>query len=226
MATLTLAWVAPATMLWFGWLSAPKSADTWWTDGIRGGHYVREHHALWDRLDFRRIIFVGPVEEKPYYRQNAPPEWAAVVSLDQREGFEEVVTTATGWPWRCFHGENWVDWTPPEPGAGPMPSFAMKDGVLTVVPPPAWTPENPRGLWVLERGGTAVGEIPFLPMWAGLAGNAAVFAGVWLVPLVGIGVVRRRLRKRGGRCVGCGYDRRGLAAGAACPECGRGSGAA
>lgn len=223
--TLVLAWVVPAVMMYFGWLSATKSADTRWTDGTRGGHYIREHYALWDRLDFRRIIFVGTVEELPYYRQNEPPAWAAVVSLDQREGFEEVVTTAMGWPWRCFRGENWVDWTPPEPGASLL-SFTVQDGTLTAVPPPAWAPENPRGLWVLERGAQRVGEIPFLPIWAGLAGNTAVFAAACLVPMVGVGVVRRRLRKRGGKCLGCGYDRRGLAVGAACPECGRGSGAA
>lgn len=227
--TLLVAWAVPTVMLWFGWLSAPKSADTWWTDGNRGGHYVREHHALWDRLDFRRIIFVGTVEELPYYRQNEPPAWAAVVSLDQREGFEEVVTTATGWPWRCFRGENWVDWSPPEPADPNLTplNFTMQDGKLVQGPAPAaWSAERPRGLWRIERGGQVVASVPVMPMWVGLVGNLAVFAGLFLLPVVGFGVVRRWSRRRGGRCAGCGYDRNGLASEAPCPECGAGSAAA
>jgi hypothetical protein len=50
----------------------------------------------------------------------------------------------------------------------------------------------------------------------------------WLVVtaptvLMWIGVWRRRGRGRAGCCSGCGYDRKGLAQEAACPECGAGA---
>lgn len=46
---------------------------------------------------------------------------------------------------------------------------------------------------------------------------------IWILaaPLIGFGVWARR-RALGGRCVECGYDLRGLRAGAVCPECGKG----
>jgi len=60
---------------------------------------------------------------------------------------------------------------------------------------------------------------PFLPVWPGFAINtlfyAAIAWGLWLIPPA----IRRRLRRRAGKCVKCGYDRRGLPEGAPCPEC-------
>ncbi|HVU62889.1 MAG TPA: hypothetical protein VHC70_02840, partial [Phycisphaerales bacterium] len=59
-----------------------------------------------------------------------------------------------------------------------------------------------------------------LPLWQPtvLAG-AAVLALLW-PELILLLAFRSRRRRRLGRCVKCGYDRAGLAAGAACPECG------
>jgi hypothetical protein len=62
------------------------------------------------------------------------------------------------------------------------------------------------GLWAL---GVLVIVAPLVLV---VAGPAAVVE--W------IGRVRKRARARRGLCASCGYDRRGLGADAACPECG------
>ncbi|MFI4881408.1 MAG: hypothetical protein ACIAQU_02360 [Phycisphaerales bacterium JB064] len=62
--------------------------------------------------------------------------------------------------------------------------------------------------------------LPLLPLWPGFLINTLFYALLlfiaWRTPIF----VRRTLRRRRGRCVGCGYDRDGLDPGAACPECG------
>ena len=62
--------------------------------------------------------------------------------------------------------------------------------------------------------------LPLRPIWRGLVGDAAVYAGVWGAMLFGPGAARRWWRRRGGRCVSCGYALEGLAEGSVCPECG------
>lgn len=78
----------------------------------------------------------------------------------------------------------------------------------------------------IQRGGSGVGvsiaPTHLLPL--GLIANAAafglLFGGLCLLPRA-VGFIRENCRRRSGRCVSCGYDRRGLLAGtAACPECG------
>lgn len=62
---------------------------------------------------------------------------------------------------------------------------------------------------------------PYRPIWPGFLVNTALFSMSWLFVLLVPGAVRRARRRRAGRCVACGYDRRGLAdAVAPCPECG------
>ncbi len=54
----------------------------------------------------------------------------------------------------------------------------------------------------------------FVPLWIPFLVSAVATLAIWKWP---DSAVRRR---RSGRCVECGYDRRGLVVGAACPECG------
>jgi hypothetical protein len=63
-----------------------------------------------------------------------------------------------------------------------------------------WNPEDER--------------MVFVPLWAPLACSGAATGLLWWPD------VRRRWRRRSRRCASCGYDRRGLAADAKCPECG------
>ena len=64
-------------------------------------------------------------------------------------------------------------------------------------------------------------SFPVRPIVAGFAANTAIFAAAWWVLLSGA-FIRAALRRRRGLCPRCGYDRAGLAEGAACPECGAG----
>lgn len=68
-------------------------------------------------------------------------------------------------------------------------------------------------------------HLPLRPLWVGLAADVLVLgaAGVLLLEAAAFG--RRAWRRRLGRCACCGYDRRGGAVGAVCPECGGCSGA-
>jgi hypothetical protein len=70
-----------------------------------------------------------------------------------------------------------------------------------------------------DPGHQMIKAIPIIPIWPGFAINtlfyAAIAWGLWQVPLA----IRRRRRRSLNRCVKCGYDLNGLAAGAACPEC-------
>ncbi len=61
--------------------------------------------------------------------------------------------------------------------------------------------------------------IPLRPLWPGFAVNTVFYAAL-LWPLIsGPFALRRRIRRKRGLCVACGYDLRGnLSAG--CPECG------
>jgi hypothetical protein len=69
----------------------------------------------------------------------------------------------------------------------------------------------------------AFGEWPRLPYRViplGFALNTLFYAAVLLGAVECVAFARRRVRHRKGRCPSCGYDRVGLAAGSACPECG------
>jgi hypothetical protein len=69
--------------------------------------------------------------------------------------------------------------------------------------------------------GPCAPSLPLAPLWPGFALDTVFYAaiawGLYQLPLA----IRRRRRRHSDSCVKCGYDRRGLAVGAACPECGR-----
>jgi hypothetical protein len=81
---------------------------------------------------------------------------------------------------------------------------------------------------VLVRGGAGLSmrsydfrAIPLRADWPGLLADSALLAGLWGVILFAPRLVRPWLRRRRGRCPGCGYDlKHSLASG--CPECGWG----
>lgn len=64
--------------------------------------------------------------------------------------------------------------------------------------------------------------LPLLPLWPGFAINTIFYALLLFLAWRTPGLIRRAVRRRRGRCVRCGYDRSGLDAGEACPECGTG----
>jgi hypothetical protein len=60
----------------------------------------------------------------------------------------------------------------------------------------------------------------YRPWWPGLISNFAIFAAAFGVGRFTLAGMMRTHRRRRSRCVCCGYDRRGLAVAAVCPECG------
>jgi hypothetical protein len=72
----------------------------------------------------------------------------------------------------------------------------------------------------LDPDSTSSPSLPLEPIWPGFALNTFFYAalawGLWQIPLA----IRRRSRRRAGKCVKCGYDLRATPAGSPCPECG------
>lgn len=113
---------------------------------------------------------------------------------------------AAGWPMRALVCES--DEGTPEPvtklaiapptrGGFSLPYHVIRDGATIFLPR----------------------ALPYRPLWLGFAVNTVLYSALWM-PALCAGVIRRAWRLRHGRCLACGYDRRGLAAGARCPECG------
>jgi hypothetical protein len=71
-------------------------------------------------------------------------------------------------------------------------------------------------------GGWQLFIIPWGVQPLGLLGNLAVWSGLVWVFTGGTALFVQARRRRGGRCINCGYDRRGAPALSPCPECGRG----
>lgn len=116
--------------------------------------------------------------------------------------------TQSGFPFRCVAARvSWEFWSSGSPIGYVTPErideeFRLPDG---------------RGVGI---------RVPWRPLWPGLVANSAIYG----VLAFGLFVVLRRilrrfdprpwLRRRRGLCGECGYNRRGVPSGAACPECG------
>ncbi|MFM9958667.1 MAG: hypothetical protein ACKVZJ_11365 [Phycisphaerales bacterium] len=74
------------------------------------------------------------------------------------------------------------------------------------------------------RTGVDIGSkrYPLFPVWPGFAINTLFYAAIVASICLGLTRLRAARRNRAGRCPACGYDRRGLADGTPCPECGQG----
>jgi hypothetical protein len=62
-------------------------------------------------------------------------------------------------------------------------------------------------------------SLPILPLWPGFLVDTAFWGGAAFLVCSVPGFVRRRARRRRGRCVRCGYELAGVGGGV-CPECG------
>lgn len=104
-----------------------------------------------------------------------------------------LIFYTAGWPFRCVEGSTALQVYGEDSGG-------------------EWS----HGLIRPERGT----RIVYRPAWFGLIANTTIYAAAVLGVLALVGTRADRRRRRG-CCEACGYDRRGLAAGAPCPECGR-----
>jgi hypothetical protein len=144
----------------------------------------------------------------PIKTHDGPPAWGTFASGSAPDPDQTSATVGTdhgfGWPrpalWYTVHGAY-------------LGNYAIAteiQGGYLLTPPST-----------LDVRAYGFRAIPTRPYWPGIIGNTALFAGAWAVLLLMPGLLRRRLRRRRGRCPACGYDLCGLA-GSGCPECGAG----
>lgn len=158
----------------------------------------------------------GPIPERRPPEAGVSP-WAAATLLPwgrsapwPRDHWEGRVVRGAGWPMIALWHE--YSWRPdPHPRFAPNNGEFLTPGGLRIEPsagtPGAWPVRYPRAL-------------PLRPAMPGLAVNTALFAAAWLGLLVGPPRARRWLRRRRGRCGGCGYSLLGRRGDSPCPECG------
>jgi hypothetical protein len=111
-------------------------------------------------------------------------------------GCNQIIVSSAGFPFRCVHHAHWYRGN----GLG-------------------WTPIADRGFLTIRALSDA--PLPAAPLWPGLIADTAIYAAFCWAALVCVPVTRRAVRHRRNLCVACAYDRRGLAPGAPCPECGK-----
>ena len=141
-------------------------------------------------------------------------------SLFSREVAE---TRLYGWPLRglSVQGLRIQSWTLADPD---------RDDLIIVLQDDHWTDalldfeHHPN--WSFDADQPPATGLPWKPLWLPFLANSLIL-GLPLT-LAGVGAARAaraglaKFRGRGDRCPRCGYPRKGLARGAACPECGGG----
>jgi DNA-binding transcriptional LysR family regulator len=132
-----------------------------------------------------------------------PPAWAALPDppvLDSHDNPHYEIAEGRGWPWPAF-----------------MYRFSNTEGTSKQRAGPV------TGGFVLRPHSTSAWYDPWVLPWRPIAGglmfDVLVHAALWWAVLCVPGPIRRRYRRRRGRCEGCGYDLSATSA-ARCPECG------
>jgi hypothetical protein len=125
-------------------------------------------------------------------------------------GWFTIWSSEYGWPWYSMRWDE-MDFRPMHDDRAKERITAIESAFDTRA---RWRRGYPTSV---VRNGRAL-RLPMDPIWGGLVASAGVYAGSAWVVMLTPAVVRRVWRWWRGRCVGCGYDARGLAR---CPECGR-----
>jgi hypothetical protein len=212
-ATVALAWfpeVVPwslrAQPTWVAWIE--QRGGAYWVVSLssRGASAVGYPSESRAQKLLARMISAGGTKAP----DGAPPPlpaWALVRQDVITKSMMMGGTASEGWALVNDGREGWP--------------FAALGGGRAEHMGPGYTTVRVRNDHVLKLGEH---EVPTRPLWPGLLANTAIFGVVaWTVHAAATPIVRRvraRLRPGPGMCARCRYDRRGLAAGAACPECG------
>ena len=170
-----------------------------------------------------------------------PPYWSRANSRPpvSEIGYDEIAEEARGWPLRALMCE--VSWEHDATTRMRVGSMQEARGwpLRALMCEVSWEHDATTRMrvgsmqqqWAIPLGGTqgpmaVPRRLPLKPVWPGFAINTILYAAaLWLVFCAGPGFVRRRIRRRRGQCLHCGYDLRGqpgaeTGASAKCPECG------
>ena len=142
--------------------------------------------------------------------------WLRVTMLAKWACVSATVVLLLFWVTSGWYGLSWIN------GSGST-DVAVICGKLVVH---RWTPHTPKETWHIWNI-SQTGHAPQWQWWFS-ANTESVGLPLWL-PLLMTGIgggllwkseLRSERKRRAGLCPSCGYDRRGLAADAKCPECG------
>ncbi len=129
---------------------------------------------------------------------------------------------AAGWPWLSVCSVSFSIYTP----AGPQ--FVDRGGWWCEGLHPDLEPVV--GEWAVGIDPTTRFRrviFPCRPLWPGFIANTVVYSTLCVLAALALMASRvlwpQARRARRGQCRRCGYDRRGLASAAVCPECGKGA---
>lgn len=143
-----------------------------------------------------------------------PPDAADLEAQDRTRGDRMITEIAYGWPMPALrYRYTWS--THPVGFSGRLRYFESMSGGLFITPP---TPGDVSSRWRQE-----IHALPYRPIVAGMALNAALYGTILLGAVSTARAVRSHRRRRRGLCGACGYDLRGLVpdvGGLCCPECG------
>ncbi|MBL8759803.1 MAG: hypothetical protein JNL50_00730 [Phycisphaerae bacterium] len=200
---------ARAPILWF------DASSEWAADGLISTFLT---HPLIDRFDVQSWGDWA-VPDRPPFPSGRPPAWAAAVP-DQSPGmYNQVITTATGWPFHAFRGEQWIVLGLSHEQSELLASKPL-DQLSEAEQLQLKQKRTERSQWTIRHAVTGDWAIPFAPMWAGLLADWVLFSVLWLLVL-SLGRSNRDCRRRRrGLCTRCAYDLKGLAPASPCPECG------
>lgn len=156
------------------------------------------------RLETYYVSCPGP-ESLPFgheeFARLRPP--AGFLSAKSTVPTETLGYQTAGWPVRCVYGAKWYYEHAIDP---PFRSVGLRPVKITI----------PNG----KAPAIRQWDIPFLPIWSGLAADLSFHGLLWSIPFVCIPALRRHLRGRGGGCPNCGYDLGATPSDQPCPECG------
>lgn len=202
------------------WMSNADFARrfVWWQRGralgeqeeLRRGPSMGGTLNMYTRGDPLTGHWMRPESPAPWWcRANDPREVALLLEQDFEQWDDMRYDYAVGWPWPAFRYEE--------------DRVATFDGtrLSSVGRPRLGHALEPR---MFTAGGVATAfDKNFLtwnPIWPGLIASTSFWGLASFLLSVGLSGWRRRRRLARGRCPSCGYDKRGLDANAACPECG------
>ena len=182
----------------------PRDYDRFWAERRRGPDAILRLEPVGRLMQLRQVL--------PSFGWLARRQTAVVSQgpySDERFSYETLEDFRAGWPAHSLaHSTHGVQHSSHGPATLGSPKASYYDG-LALWTDPASSGHN------LDRF-----ALPLLPLWPGFLMNTLFYALLlfvaWRTPIF----VRRTLRRRRGRCIRCGYDRRGLDPHAACPECG------